>query len=253
MVDIQSDLKKMLPHLLKAREENLNEADTVTRIVKVFENVLGYDALAEITSETKVKDKYVDFAVKLDGALKLLVEAKAAGVRLREKHIEQAQNYAAHANVPWVLLTNGVEWKLYRLIVDEGIDYDLLFTVDLGDEHVDVADAAEKLSYLSRQCLKKGELDAYWKERVALSPKSIAKALFCESTLKFLRRELRRKTELLPEVEALATELYNMFSVDARVQIGPMRITYPRAKPKKAKAKDEAPAEPQAKAPAPGA
>ena len=77
-IDIQKPLKKFLPHLLKAQEENLNEADTIARLVKVFEEVLGYDAMTEITHEKKVKDKYVDIAIKLDGAVRLLVEAKAA-------------------------------------------------------------------------------------------------------------------------------------------------------------------------------
>jgi hypothetical protein len=46
--------KKYLPHLLKAQDDNLNEADTVQRIVKVFEDVLGYDALSEITREMEI-------------------------------------------------------------------------------------------------------------------------------------------------------------------------------------------------------
>lgn len=67
-VDIRKSLKKSLPHLLKAQEENLNEADTVLRIVKVFEDVLGYDPLGDITRESPIHDKYVDIAIKVDGA-----------------------------------------------------------------------------------------------------------------------------------------------------------------------------------------
>jgi len=107
-VDIRRPLKKFLPHLLKAQEESLNEADTIQRLVKVFEEVLGYDAMTEITREKQVKDKYVDIAIKIDGAVRLLVEAKAAGTTLRDRHIEQAERYAAEGNIRWVLLTNGV-------------------------------------------------------------------------------------------------------------------------------------------------
>lgn len=52
-VDIRKDLKKFLPHLLKAQEDNLNEADTIQRLVKFFEDVLGYDAMTEITQEKR--------------------------------------------------------------------------------------------------------------------------------------------------------------------------------------------------------
>jgi hypothetical protein len=54
--DIRRSLRKFLPHLLKAKEENLNEADTVQRIIKVFEEVLGYDPMTEITCESQVNE-----------------------------------------------------------------------------------------------------------------------------------------------------------------------------------------------------
>lgn len=50
-VDIRRSLKKFVPHLLAARDENLNEADTVQRLVKFFEDVLGYDAMSEILAD----------------------------------------------------------------------------------------------------------------------------------------------------------------------------------------------------------
>ena len=49
-IDIRKPLKNMLPHLKKAQEENLNEADTVRRVAKVLEDVLGYHGFDEITS-----------------------------------------------------------------------------------------------------------------------------------------------------------------------------------------------------------
>ena len=78
-VDIRHPLKKLIPILLKAKEENLNEADTVQRLMMVFQDALGYDPLTEITREMPIKTKYVDLALKIDGVIKLLVEAKAAG------------------------------------------------------------------------------------------------------------------------------------------------------------------------------
>lgn len=44
-IDIKANLQKFIPHLIKAQEENLNEADTCQRLVKFFEEVLGYDVL----------------------------------------------------------------------------------------------------------------------------------------------------------------------------------------------------------------
>jgi predicted type IV restriction endonuclease len=174
-LDIRKPLKKLLPHLIKAQEDNLNEADTLQRILKVFEEVLGYHPLDEISRETQVKDRYVDAAIKLDGTIRLLVEAKSAATVLRDRHIEQAQHYAAQANIPWVLLTNGVVWNLYHLSFEEGIEYVRVFAVDLAVDDIDKA--AESLSLLHRQSIKKGALEEYWEHRAALSPDSIARPI----------------------------------------------------------------------------
>lgn len=221
-LDIRKPLRKLLPHLVKAREDNLNEADTLQRITKVFEEVLGYDPLIEITRESQVKEKYVDVAIKLDATIRLLVEAKSAGTVLRDRHIEQAQHYAAQANIPWVLLTNGLVWNLYHLSFEEGIEYVRVFSVDLAEDDIDKA--AEFLSLLHRQSIKKGELEVYWEHRAALSPDSIGQALFTEEALRFIRREIRRRHGILIDQEDLAAAIHGMLSTEAREQIGPLKI-----------------------------
>ena len=221
-VDIRKSLKKFLPHLLRAREENLNEADTLQRIIKVFEEVLGYDSLSELSREAQVKDRYVDVAVKLDGTVQLLVEAKSAGTVLRDRHIEQAQHYAAQSNIPWVLLTNGLAWNLYHLSFEEGIEYVRVFAVDLAEENIDKA--TESLALLHRQSIMKGELEEYWVHRVALSPDSIGRALFHEEVLRLIRREIRRRDGILIDHEDLAAAIHSMLSTEARELIGPLKI-----------------------------
>ena len=72
-IDIKKPLKKILPHFKKARDENLNEADTSRRVSKFLEEVLGYDGFSEITREQQIKGKYVDLAVKVDGGIRFLV------------------------------------------------------------------------------------------------------------------------------------------------------------------------------------
>lgn len=222
-VDIRRPLKKLLPHLLKAQEENLNEADTIQRLVKFFEEVLGYDAMTEITHEKQVRYKYVDIAIKIDGAVRLLVEAKAAGTTLRrDRHIEQAERYAAEGNIRWVVLTNGVDWHLYHLSFEEGIEYERAFVVDLASDPAEKA--AELLGLLHRQSIRKGEHEKFWKHYAALSPESIAKALFTEDALRFIRREIRRHEGMLIDEEDLASAIHTMFSPEARERIGPLRI-----------------------------
>jgi hypothetical protein len=244
-VDIRKPLRKYAPILIKAQTDNLNEADTVQRIVKVFEDVLGYDALEEITREASIKDKYCDLAIKIEGNVRLLVEAKSAGTTLRERHIEQAQNYAAHSNLPWVLLTNGVQWTLFHLTFEEGIEATVAFDADVAQ---DTDRAAELLALLHRQSIAKGGLDEYWQHRSALSAASIGGALFMEPVLMMIRREIRRREGMLIDVEDLGAALHGMLSTEAREQIGPFKIR--RKRGRRAPAQDseqgaEKPAEPK--------
>lgn len=246
MPDIRKDLKKYVPHLLKAAEDNLNEADTLQRLIKVFDDVLGYDPMSEISRESAIKDRFVDVALKVEDVVRILVEVKSASTTLRDRHIEQAQNYAANGNIRWVLLTNGVAWNLYHLTFEEGIESTLAFSVSLTPDLDDKA--VELLSLLHRQCVKKGDLDEYWEHRVALSPASIGRALFTEEALKFIRREIRRREGLLIDEEDLAQAIHEMLSTEARERIGPLKIRRRRAKREKPAPEpvpEEAPKEPE--------
>jgi predicted type IV restriction endonuclease len=233
-VDIRRPLKKYLSHLTAARDANLNEADTSQRLIKVFEDVLGYDPMREITREMQVKDKYVDIAIKVDDRIRLLIEVKAAGVELRDRHIEQAERYAAENNIPWVLLTNGVTWNLYHLTFDEGIDYERAFSVDISTTPIERL--CECIGLLHRTSIRKNEHETFWEHRKALSAASIAKSLFTEEALRLLRRDIRRREGMLVDEEDLAAAIHGMFSVEAREQIGPYKIRRRRSVKKKAAA-----------------
>jgi len=225
LVDIRRPLKKLLPSLLQAQKDNLNEADTVLLLVKVFEDVLGWDTTGEVSSEAHLKNKYVDIVLKLDGVTKLLVEAKAAGEKLRDRHVEQAELYASENNYRWVVLTNGVVWNLYHLTFDEGIDYERAFSVDLSDgEHFELS--AERLALLHKQAIKKGEHEAFWERSTALNPESVGRFLFDEQVLSLMRRKIHRSQGVLLDVEDIARAIHDLFSDDARERVGPPKIKH---------------------------
>jgi len=220
--DIRRPLKKLIPTMVKAQEDNLNEADTVQRLVIFFEEVLGYDPLSEITREKQVKDKYVDLALKVDETIRLLVEAKSAATPLRDRHIEQAKAYAAEANIRWVVLTNGVIWSLYHLEFDEGLEYVRVFSVDLSADPVEKV--AEHLALLHRQSIRRGEHEDFWKRHAALDAQSLGRVLYTDSVLRLIRREIRKRAGILVDEEDLAAAFHALFSPEAREKIGPVKI-----------------------------
>ena len=241
--NVKQALKKLAPSLLDARDRNLNEADTRIRVVRLLADVLGYNEFNEITGEQRIRDRFVDFAVSIDGVVKFLVEIKAATKTLRDRYIEQAQRYASEGNIRWVLLTNGVVWNLYHLTFEEGIDYSKAYSVDLASDSVD--SAADLLGLLERKSVLKGGLEKYWEKRQALSPLSRGRALFTTDVLRLVRREVRRNEGFQIDVEDLAEAIHKLFSTEAREQMGPYRIRTPRKStrsPRKRKApSDETP------------
>ena len=232
MPDIRRPLKKFLPHLLKAKQGALNEADTVQRIILFLNEVLGYDLLTEITRESQIKSRYVDIAIKLDGQIRLLIEAKSADTTLRMRHLDQAELYAAEGNHPWAVLTNGVVWHLYHLTFDDGVEYENVFAVDLENDDLD--HAVEKLSLLHRSAILKGEHEDYLRQRQALSPASLARALFSYDVLTRVRRHVRKREGLLLDIEDLAAGFRQMFSAEARERIGVIRLQRKKRTRKKA-------------------
>ena len=198
-----SKLKKFAEVFKAARERNADESNTVIYLIKFFEEVLGYDPLSgEITTEIPIKERYCDFAIVLDGKTddgkpkpEFLVEAKASHVKsLNEKHIEQAENYASRAPVNWVLLTNGVEWQLYHLTFDNGIQPDLVFKLDFLEKLETDPDLVwDTLSVLAKCNVEDGSLETYYEQQKLLSPKTIVATLVGEEVLMKIRQELNRK------------------------------------------------------------
>ena len=135
----------------------------------------------------------MDIALKAEGSIRILVEVKAAGVSLREGHTQQAQNYAANKGIPWVLLTNGCRFILYRVQLDGAIEATEVFDVDLMGGSLDVA--AQRLAMIHRKAMKKGaELEKFYHLQRTLSAEMILKALASEAVIAALCRELRTLT-----------------------------------------------------------
>ncbi len=195
-----------------ARQRNANEADSVMYLVRFFTDVLGYDVFSEITKEFQVRDRYCDIAIKLKGEVKFLIEVKALPTALADRHIEQAGNYASRSGIPWVVLTNGISWRLYHLTFDaSGIEHDLAFDVALTPES-DLEEIWKCLSLLSRESVTSAVLEDFWLQKKTLSPDSLVRALFTEEVLSGLRRELRRKSEVRLEVTDIAASLRRLLN-----------------------------------------
>ncbi len=222
-------LRRFSEAFQEARTHGANESNTVMYLVKFFEEVLGYDSLkGQISKELAIRDRFCDIALKPDGIVRVLVEAKAAtAIALREKHIEQAENYASRAGIQWALLTNGIEWRLYHLTFaeSEGIAHEAAFTLNLiEDLATDPNGVWTKLSLLCPDSVTKGTLDSFWAQKKALRPASVVRVLFAPEVLRRVRRELNRTAPARLDLQDVFNALRDVLSKEALLEAGELRL-----------------------------
>lgn len=205
---IKQSLKRFAPVLSAQRDRDVSEADTVTLVKDLLSDLFGFDKYAEVTSEYAIRGTYCDLAIRLEGKLRLLLEVKAIGHSLSEKHIKQAVDYAANQGLDWVVLTNSVDWRLFRVEFKKPIDakqvaqFDLLTTDPKAD--VDL----EKIYLLTREGFLKGAVKEFAERQNATSRFLIASILVNDQdVLGVIRRELRKVTDMLVEPEVIAQVL----------------------------------------------
>ncbi len=189
---ISTGLKRFQPVLTSARSRDVNESDTAVIVTDILQDIFGYDKYSEITSEQKIRGTYCDLAVKLDGAIALLIEVKAIGLDLKEQYIKQAVDYAANQGTEWVALTNGVLWRVYRLSFSKPIEHELILDIDLLALGSRNPSDLELLGLLAKEGWKKARLGDYYSQKQALSRFMLGAVMLSDPLVDSLRRELRR-------------------------------------------------------------
>jgi hypothetical protein len=185
-------LKRFQPILSAARARDVNEADTVVIVTDLLADLFGHDKYTEITREYAIRGTFCDLAIKIEDQPRLLIEVKAIGLELKDAHVRQAVDYAANQGVEWVALTNGAEWKVFRVNFGKPVDQELVLALDLLSLNPRTPSHIESLYPLTREGLLKSALSDYHIQRQAMSRFSLAALLLSEPVLKILRRELRR-------------------------------------------------------------
>jgi predicted type IV restriction endonuclease len=190
--------------LSSAKDRDVNESDTVTIITDMLADLFGFDKYAEVTSEQAIRGTYCDLAVKLEGAIKYLVEVKAIGLTLKENHLRQAVNYGANHGIPWVVLTNGINWEIYRIKFERPVDQEHTCSMNILELNPRKAEDLERLYLLCREGLAKDAIEEFHAHAQSVNRFVIAALIQSESVLTVLRRELRR---LAPDAKVTIEEI----------------------------------------------
>lgn len=217
------------------RIKEYNEEATKTSFIQPFlKEVLGWNVndRDEVSPEEKISHGRVDYGLKVEGKIKIFIEAKPPKADLN-RHIEQAVSYGYNRKgVPFVLLTDFEELKLFDVTVKpdsrnlrKGLKIDLRW-----DSYLEQFD---KIWWLSRESVVKGELDQLLlvkpKERVPVDKailedltrwrESLAKDIFRDNSELFHSGEPEKDADYLKEItqKILDRIIFMRFCEDRRL------------------------------------
>jgi predicted type IV restriction endonuclease len=190
---VKSAIRRYSVPLAGLVDRDANEGDTRLLVTDFLCDALGYDKYSDLTTEYQVKGDFADYGIRIDKQLVAFIEVKRITTKLDSKHLKQVEMYAVNEGVEWVVLTNAVNWRVYHITGGLPMILDLAFDVYLlGDEPLQKK--VDKLFYLTKESLKKRQIDELWKAQRATSPKSLARVILAPVVLATIQKELRRQT-----------------------------------------------------------
>jgi len=145
-----------------------------------------------VTREYAIKGTYCDLAVKVEADLVFLIEVKAIGIALQDKHYQQALDYGANNGTEWIILTNGAVWRVYKVKFEKPIRTELVCEFDFTALRLKTQSDVDKLYILCKEGLKKNAIDEFTQHKMVVNRQYIGAILQSDSIVDAIKRELRK-------------------------------------------------------------
>lgn len=220
---IKNGLRRMQRIVAKGYEGDYNEADTRKIVSVMLSDLLGWDRFDEVTSEQMIGSRYADFVIRTDDSKEgekveelAVVEVKKIGLALKETHLNQARQYATDEGIEWIILTNGDDWNVYRMVMEGSIPTcKPFFSMSISNSDMRPAEKTELLYLLSHEAHRKNEIADYYDRKVSLSGGNLADTLLEQDVLDKIRLTLKKRTgQRFEDSEIAYAMLKNLFSPD---------------------------------------
>jgi predicted type IV restriction endonuclease len=232
------DARRMIQ---EAEKLDCNEAETRRRIERIFEILMGYDVFKYLSRERAVRGagetEHVDFTIQVeetdDAKPIIMLEIKRINVDLSRKHLKQVSSYAINAGCEWILLTNSKEWKLYHVTFGQPPVTKLIRSWNIITD--DVPNLAKHFELVSFKSVRKGTLDKLWQKTNVLHPRNLLQAILSESSVKLLRRELRKDSGVHLSPEDIVSAVRRMLNETALTELENVQLMLPEKKSRRKK------------------
>ena len=119
-MDLIDKIKDIASRVPKQMEHIQTEEATKNAFIMPFISSLGYDVfnplevIPEFTADVGTKKgEKVDYAIKKDNDIIILIECKWSGASLQKEHASQLYRYFSATEARFAILTNGIDYEFY--------------------------------------------------------------------------------------------------------------------------------------------
>jgi len=233
IMNLSLKLKEYRKRYMKKIYNDLDESATRLMVNSLLTEVLGYKELDEIKTEYRIRGEYADYVIQLARKKHFVVEVKSIQLDLTEKHLRQSVNYAANEGIDWIILTNGKQIELYKVLFEKPINSRKIFDFDISNKE-DFKKMSEFLVYITRKSVEKNELADFWKRFEALEAVQLSKNLYDTEVVKFLKKVLKKKTNLSFNEEDILESIHKIITtkIDSNKPKAPTNILANKKKEK---------------------
>jgi len=210
IAQIKNDINLLKSSIDTAINNRYNESDTRMILDKIFIEVLGY-AIDDIKTEQKIQGRRADYILSSNGEDYIVVEAKKAGMQLKEKQVFQATSYGAYSGIKWALLTNLLEWQLYYINSGDKIEPELVFEIHL--ETIQNEDLENLFAISKNGIMRKGILEKMKEKNRALSQANIISTLLTDNVLNKIRTTINKDSSYKVSNQEIQEVLENFLNI----------------------------------------
>lgn len=138
-MDLIDKVKELAARIPKQLEHIQTEEATKNAFIMPFISALGYDifnpteVIPEFIADIGIKKgEKIDYAIKKDDDIIILIECKYCGADLHQEHASQLYRYFSATEARFAILTNGVSYEFYSDIDEPNkMDSKPFFTFDM--------------------------------------------------------------------------------------------------------------------------
>lgn len=116
-------------------------------------------------------------------------------------------DYTANKGLEWVILTNGVEWKVFKLLFTKPIQNILVADINFLNLKFKSNDDLELLYTLTKEAVIKKSLEEFYTQKQATNKFMIGNLLACDGVVASIKKELKG---IYPEIKVTNEEIHNV-------------------------------------------